>query len=94
MTYLCLCVKMFYLFLMAKLFLETFLLARFSHPPQLIIFAKLIGINLSLRLPSLNQTRLRQDKGETQAEVYGPSDYYCYGSSQVGPERHLPSFEG
>lgn len=92
MTYLCLCVKMFYLSLRPNLFLQPFLLARFSHPPQLIIFAKLIGIHLSLRLPSLNQIRMKQAKGMTQ--VYGPCDYYCYSSSQVGPERHLPPFEG
>lgn len=59
MAYLCLCVKMFYLSLGLDLFLQPFLLARFSHLPQLIIFEKLIGIHLSLRLPSLNKTRLK-----------------------------------
>lgn len=95
MTCLCLCVKTFYLFIGPELFLQPFLLARFSHPPQLIIFAKLIGINLSLRHPFLNQTRLKQAKEEAQAEVDGVCDYfYCYSSSQPGPERHLPSLEG
>lgn len=57
--------KMFCLFLRPELFLQPFLLAEASQwtSPQLLIFTKLVGMKLFLRLPPLHQTRLKQARG-------------------------------